>query len=89
MISLGIRFNPRIVNWAALISVISIRIRMILGLLLGFVFGLLFRLDGLNRLVVLICSAAPVGINTLTFATMEKLDVDFAASLVSLSILIT
>lgn len=86
MISLGIRFNLRVVKLKPLVSVISIR--MLLGILLGFVFVSLFRLEGLNRVVVLVCSAAPVGLTTLTFATMEKLDTEFAASLVSVSLMI-
>lgn len=86
MISLGIRFTPRIVNPKALIS--AILIRMFFGLLLGIIFVNIFRLDGLNKIVVLVSSAAPVGLNTLTFATMENLDTEFAASLVSISVLI-
>lgn len=86
MISLGIRFNLRVVDLKALVSVISIR--MLMGLLLGFIFVSLFRLEGLNRVVVLVGSSAPVGLTTLTFATMEKLDTEFAASLVSVSLLI-
>lgn len=86
MISLGIRFNLRVVNLKALVSVIAIR--MLLGVLLGFIFVSLFRLEGLNRMVVLVGSSAPVGLTTLTFATMEKLDTEFAASLVSVSLMI-
>lgn len=86
MISLGIRFNLRVVNLKALVSVITIR--MLMGLLLGFIFVSLFRLEGLNRVAVLVCSSAPVGLTTLTFATMEKLDTEFAASLVSVSLMI-
>ncbi len=86
MLSLGIYFSPKIVKLSALSSVIFIR--MFVGLLLGFLFVYLFNLEGLNKIIVLISASAPVGYNTLTFASMEKLDKEFAASIVSYSILI-
>jgi len=86
MLSLGIYFSPKIVNFVPLCSVIIVR--MFFGLLLGFFFVTLFHIEGLNRSIVLISSAAPVGYNTLTFSSLEKLDTEFAASLISFSILI-
>lgn len=86
MLSLGIYFSPKIVKLGALSSVIFIR--MFIGLLLGFLFVYLFNLDGLNKIIVLIGASTPVGYNTLTFASMEKLDKEFAASIISYSILI-
>jgi len=86
MLSLGIYFNLRILNLKAVIA--GIALRMFLGLLLGFIFVNLFKINGLDRQIVLISSSAPVGFNTLTFATMENLDKEFAASLVSNSILL-
>lgn len=86
MLSLGIYFTPKIIKLLPLSS--AIITRMGLGLLLGFLFVKLFDLDGLNRLIVLIGSAAPVGYNTLVFSSLESLDKEFAASLVSFSILL-
>jgi hypothetical protein len=86
MLSLGIYFTPKIIKLLPLSS--AIITRMGLGLLLGFLLVKLFNLDGLNRLIVLIGSAAPVGYNTLVFASLESLDKEFAASLVSISILL-
>lgn len=86
MLSLGIYFTPKLINPIPLSLVIIIR--MFFGLLLGFFFVKLFNLDGLTRLIVLIGSAAPVGYNTLTFSSLENLDTEFAASLVSIAILI-
>jgi len=40
----------------------------------------------LTRMIVLLGSSAPIGFNTITFASMEELDKEFAASLVSASI---
>jgi predicted permease len=86
MISLGIYFNPKIVKFWPLASMIFIR--MFIGFLLGLFFVYLFRLQGLDRLIVLICASAPIGYNTLTFSSMENLDKEFAASVISYSILI-
>jgi hypothetical protein len=57
-------------------------------LLLGIAFINLFNLQGLSKIVVLIMSSAPAGINTLTYSSMENLDNEFAASVVSYSTLI-
>ena len=86
MLSLGIYFSPKLVKFTSVVS--SIIIRMVFGFLLGFVFVKLFGLEGVNRLVVLVGSASPVGYNTLTFSSLEGLDKEFAASLVSYSVLI-
>lgn len=86
MLSLGIYFNPRLCRAGPLAAVIIIR--MLVGLLLGAACVVLFNLHGLAMAIVLILSSAPAGINTLTFATMENLDGDFAASVVSYSTLI-
>jgi predicted permease len=86
MLSLGIYFKPKMFKFKAAIAVILLR--MFLGLLLGFVVVYLFKLEGLYRIIVLICSAAPVGFNTLTLSTLENLDKEFAACIVSNSILI-
>jgi predicted permease len=60
---------------------------MVFGLMLGFILVKLFDLEGLSKAVVLLGAAAPVGYNTLTFSSMENLDKEFAANLVSFSIL--
>ncbi len=86
MLSLGLYFKPTIVRLFPLSA--AIIIRMLVGLALGFIFVGLFNLEGLNRLIVIISSAAPIGYNTLTFSSIENLDKEFAASLVSFSILI-
>lgn len=60
---------------------------MFLGLALGFIFVTIFNLEGINKIIILIASASPVGYNTLTFASLEKLDKEFASSVISYSIL--
>ncbi|MBU2649588.1 MAG: AEC family transporter [Bacteroidetes bacterium] len=85
MLALGIYFSPRLVRpWQAMAA---IGIRMGIGFLIGYFFAELLTLEGLTRTVVILGASAPIGFNTLTFASMEKLDRDFAASLVSFAIL--
>ncbi len=86
LLSIWIYFNPKIVKLKALSTVIFIR--MFIWLLLWFLFVYLFNLEWLNKIVVLVWASAPVWYNTLTFASIENLDKEFAASLVSISILI-
>ena len=86
MLSLGIYFKPKITKFMPLSF--AVLIRMFLGLLLGYAIVSLLNINGLSKSIILISSAAPIGYNTLTFASMEKLDIDFAASIVSYSLLI-
>lgn len=86
MLAIGIFFTPKTVRFYPLFT--AILIRSGIGLLLGFLFVYLFDLSGLSRIVVLISASAPIGFNTITFASLEKLDKEFAASLVSFAILI-
>jgi len=84
MISIGIYFNTKIVKPAALISLISIRV--IFGFTLGYAASSILGLEGIDRKIVLIVAASPAGYNTLVFSSLEKLDMEFAASAVSYSI---
>ena len=86
MLALGIYFCPRIVY--ALPLTASLIIRMGVGLGLGFLFVAHFDIEGLNRSIILVGSAAPIGYNTLTYSSIEKMDQEFAASLVSISIMV-
>lgn len=85
LIALGLKFTPVIKKPGLLVS--SLALRFILGGLIGIGFVKLFGLQGLNANIAILASIAPVGFNSITFAELEKLDVDFAASLVSISIL--
>ncbi len=86
MLSLGIYFHPKNNNFGKISLVLFIRNG--LGLLIGYLLASFFHLEGLNRVIVIISSAAPVGYNTLIFSDMENLDTEFSATLVSLSIII-
>ena len=84
MISLGIYFSPTLVRPRLLVTVLLIR--SVGGFALALALSSLLGLEGMVRSVVLISGAAPVGFNTLVFASLAKLDVEFAASLLSASI---
>jgi len=86
LIAIGVFFEPQLTQFRNLAA--AVFIRMILGLLLGFIFVKIFQLEGINKLIVLAGASAPAGFNTLTFATLENLDKKFAAVFVSVSILI-
>jgi len=87
LVSLGIYFSPRISRLKLLL--LTILVRMLLGLVLAVSFVLLFDLQGVTAAVVILCGSGPAGFNSLTFSSLAKLDMDFAASVVSLSIFIS
>jgi len=86
MLSLGIYFNPKILNAKLLTT--TIFIRMVIGFSIGYAFCLVFNLQGWEKTIVILCASSPVGFNTITLASLENLDKEFAASLVSVSIAI-
>lgn len=65
---------------------LAVLLRMIGGFLLGLAAVSLLNLTGLERTVVLLSSAMPAGLNSVLFATEERLDPDLAAAIVVLSI---
>ncbi len=86
MISLGLYFEPKLKNLGK--ASIAVLIRMGIGLLLGWSLATIFGLEGISRSVVIVSSATPIGFNTLIFANLENMDREFAATIVSISILI-
>ncbi len=86
MLALGLYFNPvwtKVKN-----SIPGVLLRMAGGFVLGWSLLNLTGMEGIVYKVVLVCSAAPVGYNTLTYASLEKLDKEMAATMVSLAILV-
>jgi predicted permease len=84
MMALGIYFSPRLVRPRLLFAVLAVRLGG--GLLVAISLCTLFGLEGLTRTVAIVCGASPIGFNTLVYSSIAKLDVDFAASLLSTSI---
>lgn len=86
MLALGFYFSPKFFH-PKLIS-LGVVTRMMGGFVVGFILANTFRLSGIDRVVAIVCASAPIGFNTLTFSNMENLDSEFAASLVSIAIII-
>ncbi|MEI7616500.1 MAG: AEC family transporter [Actinomycetota bacterium] len=86
MLSLGIYFEPKILNFKR--EILAVCIRMGLGLILGYAFATLLGLEGITKAVVIIGASGPIGYNTLTFSKLEKLDEEFTANIISLSVIV-
>ena len=86
MIALGLYFEPSFKKLEY--ALLAVFIRMGLGLSIGFALAYLFGLSGLIKTVVISCSALPIGFNTLIFADIENLDREFAATEVSISMIV-
>jgi len=87
MLSLGIYFSPKIIYPGPLFTVIVIRI--LGGLTLGFLLTTLFGFSGDQRTITIIMALSPSAMNTLIYATLEGLDKEFAASIISYTTLIS
>ncbi len=85
MISLGIYFKPRLQAIKHIIP--AMLIRSLGGFIVGITICSIFGWEGVLSKIVILSCAAPIGYNTLVFSVMEKLDEEYAASLVSFSIL--
>ena len=86
MLALGVYFSPKLIKPLPLFS--AIFIRMGIGLIIGLAFVEIFNFEGLTKNIILLASSSPIGFSTLTFASLENLDKEFSASLLSFSILI-
>ncbi|HWY79683.1 MAG TPA: AEC family transporter [Candidatus Sulfotelmatobacter sp.] len=87
MLALGSYFTLKVVRiWEVLPALF---IRFGFGLMLGLIFSAIFHLEGMTKIVVILCAGAPIGYNTLTFSSLEKLDIEYAASIVSASMLLS
>jgi predicted permease len=85
LLALGFILEPRLMFPKQTLQ--SLTIRMLGGLAIGLLFVKLFHLTGIDRTTALILAASPVGFNAVTFSSLEKLDDEFAASIVSTGIL--
>lgn len=84
MLALGFYFSLKFFHPKLILF--GILTRMVGGLVIGLTLSTIFKLTGMERVIAIVCASAPIGFNTLTFANMENLDVEFAASLVSVAI---
>ncbi|MCF7792969.1 MAG: AEC family transporter [Candidatus Cloacimonetes bacterium] len=84
--SLGLYFHPHIFNLGKMFTVFGLRIGV--GMFLGWAFAAVLGFEGIIKTLVIVFCGAPVGYNTLIFSSLEGLDKEFAASLVSISLLL-
>nr|WP_276320633.1 AEC family transporter [Phytoactinopolyspora endophytica] len=86
LMALGLKFELRVRRPRLLL--LSLALRFGLGAVFGAIFIRLAGLDGIDARVAMFASIAPIAYSAITFAEMERLDVRFAASQVSMGILI-
>lgn len=66
----------------------AIAIRMVGGCVLGLVVVAVLGLEGLVAVAIIACAASPIGFNTVTLASVARLDIDAAVASVTLSVAI-
>jgi hypothetical protein len=86
LIALGLTFELRVER--PRLVLLAVGLRFGLGAAFGAAFVALTGLDGLDANVAMFASIAPIGFNSITFAQLERLDVRFAASQVSIGLLV-
>ncbi|MGB7510691.1 MAG: AEC family transporter [Pelodictyon phaeoclathratiforme] len=86
LLALGASFRITKVNPFHL--AVAIALRMVLGLALGVWLASLFGLEGLDRAIVVLSASAPAGFSTISLASIEELDHEFAATLVASSMIV-
>lgn len=87
MVALGLYFELKLANLSK--ALLAIFIRMGLGLGIAWLGAMALGLSGLDKATVVVCAALPIGFNTLIFADLENMDREFAATMVSISLLIS
>jgi predicted permease len=85
LIALGLKFEPTFRRPKLL--ALSLVLRFGLGALVGAVFVRAMALKGLDARVAVFAATAPIGFNAITFAELEHLDTEFAASQVSVGLI--
>jgi len=85
-LSLGFIFNFKVIHLRA--SLIALFSRIGVGIIIGLAIVNFFGLQGIDKLTMMLLAASPVGINTVIFASLENLDEEFAASIVSIGLVV-
>jgi malate permease and related proteins len=86
MLTLGTFLQFRYANWKPM--VLAVALRMGVGLLIGLALVRIVPLDNIERAAVGMGAAMPVGLVVLVYSVTEGMDAEFAAGVVSLSILV-
>lgn len=86
LIALGMSFSAARLRDSIVYS--TVLIRMAGGLLVGLIFVIAFGLQGSTAVVVIAAAAAPIGFNSVTLASVGKLDAEHTTASLSVSIAI-
>jgi predicted permease len=86
IIALGVLFDARLLADRRVLVTLSLRI--LLGLAVGYACVLFFGVTGLTRSVLLLGAAAPIGFSAVVIANRENLHRELAASAASISVLL-
>jgi len=86
LIGVGISFTTT--GLSAHLTVATLLLRMMLGLLVGLFTVWAFGFEGITATAVLVLAAAPIGFNTVALASIGKLDTEQAAAALSISVAI-
>jgi malate permease and related proteins len=84
LVALGMYFSFNITQVGLALQIVGVR--MVVGGLTGWLLATLLGLEGTTRTVVIVCSAAPIGFNALTYSSLAKLNTELSASAVSIAI---
>ena len=84
-VGVGILFDPLGKGFARAAKIVAVRLGTGIVVAVAIVLG--FGLDGADRTIMLLLGVTPVAPLVLTFATLENLDTDLAANVISLSLL--
>jgi malate permease and related proteins len=83
---LGLSISFAAVRRTLALTCLGVAVRMLGGLLLGWIAAWLLNLTGLERAVVILIAGMPSAVTAVIFATETGLDEDLVASIVALSI---
>ncbi len=86
IVAMGVLFDARLLRDARVL--VTVALRILVGLALGYLCVEIFGLTGLTRSVVLLGSAAPIGFSAVVIANREHLNRELAASAASISVLL-
>lgn len=86
MVALGIFFELKLKHFK--LVVLAMLQRSAGGILLGLIITTILGVKGIDRSIILMVSAAPMGFNTLVLSDLEDLDRELAAEMVTTSTLV-
>lgn len=86
MVSVGLFLRPRRGHLGLVAQFVGLR--MVLGGLLGWLMGTVVGLGGLDMITAIVGSSLPAGTTALIYAGNEGLDTEFAASMISFTVII-